>query len=191
MNIRIHERQLQRLLEKYQENSKSVRHIDDLGTLSKTKINNKFNSLLFDNEMNIENYNDIAYKKYDNSKIFIYLYNNKKIVFYLSLLNNDFGYSIEGVASHLSVSGKGLAQKVYLRIVEMMQEPLFSDLKQTYSSRYGIWYKLYNKYPNRIGCVKNSTKHKVEMVNDEMICDGDNVYSTSSEENEIRLILYP
>lgn len=198
MNILITESQYKLLLERHQEfdeirinknGSRNVSHLDKIDTIRNIKLRNKFSKLLWENKLNIQNFNDIAFDNYDNL-IKIYLYdNNGKVIFFLMLTKEEYGYAVAGVASHIDVAGMGLGQKVYIKFVNEFQTPLFSDKLQTYSSKYGIWEKLYQKIPSKIGCVKGQSFYGVEMKDGELMCNGEPVYSYT--DNDILLILYP
>ena len=69
---------------------------------------------------------------------------------YIGLSKFLDGYKSGTVATEVAGRGKGLAQKAYLNVSDILGVPIYSDTTQTDASRLGIWDKLIQQYPERI-----------------------------------------
>ena len=109
-------------------------------------------------------YNDAVEKKspvlYRDSNVIIFKANEDLLryiilqdgnpVLYIGLSKFLDGYKSGTVATEVAGRGKGLAQKAYLNVSDILGVPIYSDTTQTDASRLGIWDKLIQQYPERI-----------------------------------------
>ena len=109
-------------------------------------------------------YNDAVEKKspvlYRDSNVIIFKANEDLLryiilqdgnpVLYIGLSKFLDGYKSGTVATEAAGRGKGLAQKAYLNVSDILGVPIYSDTTQTDASRLGIWDKLIQQYPERI-----------------------------------------
>lgn len=196
MKILISEEQLKNVIESlgdYNEIYYSGKGTDSYYPLLKlSDYTESFEKPFWENEMNIENYNDIAFVTNSRNKHYhILLYNENNVYLDFQVTEENFGYMVFSISVTKDASGKGLGQKIYRRFVEMFNVPLYSDRIQTYSSRYKIWENLYIKTPDKVGCYMNGKHYKIEIDGYEMMCNGRKVYSSDIKDKDILLVLYP
>jgi len=123
--------------------------------------------LIWKNKLNLDNYFDIAYIESDNPKLIkIKIYDeSKNIVMLVDMLESFLdGNQIKYTSVSTEASGKKLGAKCYARIVELTKKPLYSDEIQTEETKYGIWFKLYEQFPNKIFAYSNGKDNKIKKI---------------------------
>jgi hypothetical protein len=129
--------------------------------------------ILWRNMLNIENFNDVAYiQVYQSDKINVVVFDeNSKIVIKIFMGFFLDGYQIRYTHVSSKYSGKKYGLKTYLKIVDYTKKPLYSDYTQSPESRYAIWYKLYQMFPNRVVVFIEGETHPIKMIDNEMYYD--------------------
>jgi len=144
---------------------------------------------IWENMLNIENYNDICYIELNNINLLhIKLYDNQKNqILDMELKKFRDGYQISWTGVSTLAAGKRLAIKTYIRLSDYLKKPLYSDEIQTLASKKGIWEKLYELMPNRIKVLFNNVIYNVNknMNNDLIFKNKIKIYYSGTEfENE-------
>ncbi len=156
----------------------------------------KIEKILWNNKLNIEDYNDVGYT-YKDGNITINLYDNdENIILTLELTMFFDGYGVNYVNVSDLGAGKKLSLRTYLRFVDFFNIPLYSDNMQTDISKRGIWYKLYELYPERVSVFFKQKEYPIINDNGKMKFIDDNgnkisVYGTDEIHNFILLKLSP
>jgi len=144
--------------------------------------------IVWENKLNLDDYNDIAYIILNYpEKLHIDIYNaDYDIIMKLKLRKLLDGYQISYTSVAEKASGKRLAIRCYLKFVETTKRPLYSDYTQTPESRFGIWYKLYELFPDKVHVFVNGKIYDIKMVDNEMYYDDNKkVYDEENDTNPI------
>jgi hypothetical protein len=154
------------------------------------KTNKKLGKkIVWENKLDLDEYNDIAYIILNYpEKLHIDIYDDDyDIIMKIKLRKLLDGYQISYTSVAERASGKRLAIRSYLKFVEISKRPLYSDYTQTPESRFGIWYKLYELFPDKVKVFADGKIYDIKIIDNEMYYDDNKkVYD---EENNLTPIL--
>jgi hypothetical protein len=216
MNVILSEKQLKFLIENHDE-FKEIYDIEDMEDIDddfKLKLQNTDKSrraidelirlgfryhLLWENELNIDEFTDMAFKNDTFNVTLVYLYDNENnIVLKLKLGDYRDGFIVNYVEVNPKYKGRGLSLKTYLKFSEKIKKPLYSGLSQTQHSKFAIWENLYKNYPHRVMAYINGKKYPIYKVKDELMSNNKNVYDNPNKQkytdtisDTIHLVLMP
>lgn len=142
---------------------------------------------LWKNKLNLDNLRDYAFG--DDLFMSVYLHNGETILGKIELEKFEDGYSV--ISIHLSeeISGKELGIKTYLSLINVLNKPLYSGAQQTTFSKFGIWKKLINKFPDRVVGYHNGYEQELEIRDGELYAGDCEVYSHDEDCGDVRLKL--
>lgn len=126
--------------------------------------------ILWQNKLNIDDYNDIGFVELnDMNRIKIRLYDdNFDMVLAMTIKRYKNGYQIASTITSDLGAGKKIAFRTYVKLSQYIKKPIYSDTTQSNGSRYGIWYKLYNVFPNKVFTVYDDELYPIKMIDGEM-----------------------
>jgi hypothetical protein len=142
--------------------------------------------ILWQNELNIDDYNDIGFVELnDMNRIKIRLYDdNFDMVLAMTIERYMDGYQVVATITSDLGAGKKIAFRTYVKLSQYIKKPLYSDSTQTNGSKYGIWYKLFNVFQNKVFAVYENERYPIKMVNGEMtFSDNKKVYRDSDDDD--------
>lgn len=149
--------------------------------------------ILWENKLNLNDLNDVAYVdlRYPVDLEIRLFDDNYHLHAKVKLKKFKDGYMVQFTEVYPIASGSRLGMKIYVKLVEVLNKPLYSDYIQTEEARRAIWEKIYMMYPDKLFAYYRNKLYKVYLFNKIMTFgDGKPVYSSKSNYSPL-LVLMP
>jgi len=198
MKILLSESQFERLMS-----------VDEIGTMGSTRweatptslsdmlrhnLNQKISSkdrmnFLWKNKLNIDGLKDYAFG--DEYVIDIFLHDEEMIYGQIILEKFMDGFAVVDIHVNKNFSGKEIGVKIYMSLIDILKSPLYSGASQTVFSKFGIWNKLMNRFPDRVVGFHNGSEQYLDMRDGELYAGDCPVYGHDEDCGDVRLKLKP
>lgn len=166
--------------------SESLKNMMKSHHMDKQRSEGKLN-YLWKNKLKLDNLMDYAFG--DDILINVYLHNGNMVLGQIILEKFEDGYSIVDIHISEELSGKEIGINIYLNLVKILNKPLYSGSSQTVFSKFGIWKKLMNRFPDRVVGYHNGNEQELEMRGGELYAGDCEVYSHDEDCGDVRLKL--